>query len=322
MSLVRFLNIFPQLLVISICISCGQKKEEIGKQLMRIAPYTVHDLQVDSTIFHKGEIVGYVENKSIDEASGLAASRSMPGVLFTHNDSGDHNRLFLVYADNASDKGSFRLLSASNRDWEDMCIGKGPNPNIDYLYVGDIGDNQARYPCVFIYRFPEPSFDLSGGLVQNENVGPEQVECFPVVYEDGPRDAETLMIDPIGNLLFIISKREDRSMVYQIDLSSMQNNDTLKPRKVLQLPFNWATAGDISADGTEILIKTLDRIYYWQRSTNESVVDALMRKPKRINYTIEEQGEAVAWNEDDSGFYTLSEAKFNNPVPLFFYSKR
>ena len=38
----------------------------------------------------------------------------------------------------------YNLTGAKMRDWEDIAVGPGPEPNVDYLYVGAIGDNDAR----------------------------------------------------------------------------------------------------------------------------------------------------------------------------------
>ena len=39
---------------------------------------------------------GYVDNDAITEASGLCRSISNPGLLYTHNDSGDSARVFAI----------------------------------------------------------------------------------------------------------------------------------------------------------------------------------------------------------------------------------
>ena len=52
----------------------------------------------------------------------------------------------------------------NQHDWEDITLGPGPN-GIDYIYIGDIGNNWGghcrgiNYKDMAIYRFPEP--DLS-----------------------------------------------------------------------------------------------------------------------------------------------------------------
>ena len=53
---------------------------------------------------------GSVENSAIREASGLVASRKNPGVLWTHNDAGNSNRLYALNSQGRT-LGSYSLRS-------------------------------------------------------------------------------------------------------------------------------------------------------------------------------------------------------------------
>jgi hypothetical protein len=86
---------------------------------------------------------GVVQHAPLQEASGLVASRTHPGVLWSHNDSGDGPRLFALTT-SVGDLGVFTLDGAEARDWEDLAIGLGPEPGLDYLYAGNIGDNESQ----------------------------------------------------------------------------------------------------------------------------------------------------------------------------------
>src|SRR5919107_911116 len=96
-----------------------------------------------------------IKNESINESSGLVASRTSPGVYWTHNDSGDGPFIYALDTRGQS-LGTFRVTGATNRDWEDIAAGPGPQPNRPYLYVGDIGDNDSKRNEVVVYRVPEP----------------------------------------------------------------------------------------------------------------------------------------------------------------------
>ena len=41
-------------------------------------------------------------------------------------------------------------------DFEDITIGSGPVPGQDYLFIGDIGNNDYDRRFLQVYRFPEP----------------------------------------------------------------------------------------------------------------------------------------------------------------------
>ena len=93
---------------------------------------------IDIPEFSDRQNLGEVENNSIDEASGLVASRINPGILWTHNDSGGENRIFAVGTD-GSNKGVFYIDGIVNRDWEDIEIGNGPEDK-DYYTILDQKD--------------------------------------------------------------------------------------------------------------------------------------------------------------------------------------
>jgi hypothetical protein len=294
-----------------------------NEQLPGIPPEPLHfEYDMDNLEYYEGfydaEDRGVLENEVIIEASGLAVSRSNPSLIWTHNDSGDFNRLFVV-GGNAEDFGEFVIRGAFNRDWEDMAAGPGPQPGITYLYIGEIGDNLAQFDIMSIYRVPEP--DLSG-LDSVASTIVEGVERIDYVYPDGQsRDAETLMVDPLTRDLYIVTKRDERSIVY-IARFPQDTEKLITLEKIGYLPFNRALAGDISADGLEIAIKTDERIYYWRREPTEAVFQALVRQPLLLPYKVEPQGEAFAWMPDGSGYYTLSEKTGGIDPVLYFYRRK
>lgn len=278
-------------------------------------------LQQDSTapskLFQVGTPVANINLSALDEASGLVNSRSNPNYLWAHNDSGGEPVLFLI--DHKGDeKGRFRLKDAENIDWEDMAIGLGPNNDQHYLYAADIGDNQARRSSLSIYRVPEPDLSaIDQGLEQEDLMSVDKIDF---VYEDGPRDAEVLLADPLTRNLYIVTKREEHVRLYR--LAYPQETTRMDTAVwVSDLPFTYITAGDISLDGEEVLIKNYLNIYYWKKATNESLEDLLKKQPKKLAYQPEPQGEAIAWKTDGTGFYTLSEKADSEYTILFEYRR-
>ncbi len=306
-------------IVLLFLYSCSKSPEHTVK----VPPEPlVYEYDMDNLEYHDGfygsEARGVLENELIVEASGLAVSRSNPALVWTHNDSGDFNRLFVV-GENAEDFGEFIIRGAFNRDWEDMAAGPGPEPGVTYLYIGEIGDNHAQYDIMSIYRLPEP--DLSG-LDSVAYTLVEGVERIDYVYPDGEsRDAETLMVDPFNRDLYIVTKRDPRSIIY-IARYPQDTEKLITLEKIGYFPFNRALAGDISADGLEIAVKTDERIYYWKREPGEAIFEALKRQPLLLPYTVEPQGEAFAWMPDGSGYYTLSEKTDGIDPVLYFYSRK
>lgn len=254
------------------------------------------------------EKLGTIKSDKIAEASGLAASNVLKDCFWTHNDSGNKPDVYLVGV-NGELLSTIRLKGVFNRDWEDIAEGVGPDPKKQYVYVGDIGNNVKLGVDVMVLRFPVP-----------EKVPTKKAEIKPdylyLRYPDGPRDAESLMIDPISRHMYVISKREKQVSVYKIAQLDFKSGETAKMEKVLTLPYTWITAGDISRDGHHIIIKNDKKIWYWHRQNGESVEAAMAKPATQLPYVPEKQGEGLAFKPDNSGYFTISEGK--HPA-IYFY---
>src|SRR4051812_28425172 len=153
--------------------------------------------------FTSGIQTGTIQNSSVTEASGIAASRKNPNVLWTHNDSGDSARVFAMTAA-GTNLGTYSITGAGATDWEDIAVGPGPAAGAQYLYAGDIGDNGASRSNVAIYRIPEPAVSDTQSAVSTSISG---MKKFTFTYPGGARDSESLFVDPSTSDIYIISKR-------------------------------------------------------------------------------------------------------------------
>ena len=266
-------------------------------------------------------ITGRLRIKEMDEISGIAVSGIRKDIYYIHNDSGDTSRFFAITPD-----GTIKNVIYFNGDpsqplgavdCEDIAVGIGPDKNKSYVYLGDIGDNGAVRKYITIYRFEEKQNWAKDSLIKNAQVVPVHYK-----YPDGPKDAESLMIDPVEKLIYIVSKRSDSVTVYTTPLN-FKANDTLVLSKKCKLyfngfrPFKWITAGDISRDGQQILLKSYEKVYYWKRSNNEPVWKTLLKTPTELPYKPEKQGEAIGFTLDGKGYYTTSEGAF---APIYYYA--
>jgi hypothetical protein len=259
---------------------------------------------------------GVIEFEEIGEASGLAASRRNPDVLWTHNDSGDEARLFALATDGRH-LGVYRIAGIAARDWEDIAVGPGPVEGVSYLYIGDIGDNDAQSDLKYIYRIPEPSVDSSQSPVDSTIAGTETIAFR---YPDGSRDAETLMVDPLTKDIYVVSKRESSVRVYRAPYPQ-STSEPITLEHAAALNVTLAVGGDISPSGLEILLKTYTSVFYWCRTPSEALWEALKREPLTVPYTPEPQGEAICWSADGMGYYTVSEELGGISAHLYFYPR-
>ncbi|HPC95507.1 MAG TPA: hypothetical protein PLU87_11225 [Sedimentisphaerales bacterium] len=264
-----------------------------------------------SSEFEPGVQTGIVRSPLIREVSGIAASRKNADVLWVHNDSGDAPRVYAIDT-HGNLLGICPIVGALARDWEDIAVGPGPDPNEQYLYIGDIGDNLAAYPSVRVYRVPEP--DL--GAIQPFGeipIGPAQT--IELTYPDGPRDAETLLVDPLTQDIYVITKRDLFCKVYRAAAphSSVRPNPMTR---VAVLPWGFAVAGDVSPDGRRIIVRSPYNASMWLRADGEPLWKAFQGKYTGIPVMSELQGEGLCFDGNGLGYYTLGE-KANPPLHYF-----
>jgi hypothetical protein len=271
----------------------------------------------DHQFFSVGKSTGVVNSSKINEASGLAASRTNPRMLWTHNDSGNKPQIFLI-----DDRGkliaTIDLPYLKNRDWEDITVGPGPEQGTSYLYIGDIGDNFGQHEFKYIYRLKEPSIKAKDNMLTTIIV---EVDSIKFKLPDGNRDSEALMIDPLNKDIFVFSKREESVNVYVLPYPHSVTK-TINAQFVAQIPFTQINAADISPDGNEILIKNYINVYYWRRQKNETIKDVFKRKPFAPPYITEPQGEAITFDRNGKGYYTLSEKTNGRTQHLMFYQRK
>ncbi|MGE8292869.1 MAG: hypothetical protein ACN6ON_14360, partial [Sphingobacterium sp.] len=134
-------------------------------------------------------------------------------------------------------------------------------------------------------------------------------------------DAESIMVDPRDNMLYVVSKREFHSTVYSAAVFKSVQQQYFTLTKVAELPFTFATASAIDPTGREMLIKNITHIFYWRRNSGESWSGTLQRKPIEVPYTVEPQGEAITFDNKGTGFYTISERPFGLKSYLYYFEK-
>jgi hypothetical protein len=100
-------------------------------------------------------LTGTLHSPRVKESSGIAASRAHPGVLWTHNDSGDEAYVYGTDLAGA-DRGVVRIRGARAVDWEDMALGPCLTQPGACLYIADTGDNEMARKSVVIYAVAEP----------------------------------------------------------------------------------------------------------------------------------------------------------------------
>jgi hypothetical protein len=213
----------------------------------------------------------------LGESSGVAVSRTQPGVLWSHNDSGDGP---FVYAIDVSGRllATVRIANADAHDWEDMAAGpcpatadgSGPELPGACLYIGDIGDNNRVRQVLTIYVVHEPRLEGLRGQ-------PPEVEArsFRFRYPDVRHDSEALAVLPNGDVTIVSKGRTGRIDFY--GLSSAGIAGAIASGSVLTADHHgdtgiepdpgvgrYVTGAAVSPDGTEIAVRTYNEVFFFE----------------------------------------------------------
>ncbi|MDH7568871.1 MAG: hypothetical protein QHJ73_04735 [Armatimonadota bacterium] len=263
-----------------------------------------------------------LRDSRITEASGIAAGRQNPDVIWVHNDSGDEPRLFAVGYD-GNTRAVVTVEGAKAVDWEDLAAAPGPDGRPS-LYIADTGNNERTRTDLCVYCIPEP--DLSGGATE---VRSERARVFPFRYPNGAHDCEALMVHPHTRRVYLVTKeiigRPARVFRFPQPLTegtvvTLEEIATV----ALPLPSIWGrmvTAADIAPDGKHCVFRTYLSLLEFPLPAGEEFEAALRGKPLLIDGPPEIQGETVTYLANSRDLLTIGEGR-GAPLHLISYRTR
>ena len=130
-----------------------------------------------------GEVVFRFQDSEIVESSGLVIEGDR---AYTVNDSGDTGRVFTV--DTATGETVGVTFWADGPDDVEALAPAGDG----HVWVADIGDNSVNRDSIEVTRVPVGDGDRT-----------VDEETIDLVYPDGQRDAEALLVHPVTGLSLI-----------------------------------------------------------------------------------------------------------------------
>lgn len=242
-------------------------------------------------------------DSSLDAVSGIAASRRTPGLYWVQEDNDDD--IAVVDRDGVT-LSEHDLPSIT--DPEDIAVAVDPQTGISMLFVGDIGDNLEERDSIVIFVVEEPDPYLDSDL------DPLEME---LTFPDGPHDAETMMVDPLTLDLFVVTKEMSDQKVYAKraphDGEGPYELEDLGEFEELDLR---ATAGDISDDGSRIVVRDYTEVArLWFRDAYLPFEAAFEEEPCDIDIVDDSHGEGVTFTLDGLGIVTINEG---DDVPLYY----
>ncbi len=267
------------------------------------------DARQDSLI----QVTGNLENKSLNEASGLARSNRTSDVYWAINDDGPS----VVHALNSggANLGVVKIAGAKNRDWED--IASFVHADTAYLAVADFGDNDSKHKKVTVYVVREP------------DPGDAKIDIawrIDYTYPDGPLDAESLAVDAVGEQIYVLSKRTIPAVLYQLplfppsdevvmatrvaEIDSLPQPSSREVRNAAGSGWGWQPTGmDFAADGSSALILTYAGVNYYARSAGQTWPEALQGQAMQLKLGKYKNAESITYTTDGDAALVTVEKK-------------
>ena len=260
--------------------------------------------------YQRATVLGRIADPAVTESSGLVASRRTPGLLWTHNDSGDAPFTYCLDLQGRS-CGTWRVTGADAFDWEDMAAGPGPRAGESYLYLGDIGDNIDQRSEIVVYRIPEPVAGAGAPVPTTASpAASAPAEALRLRYPDGPHNAEALLVHPTTGDLYLISKDRQAPRVYKAPAPA-EGSGPVRMTHVGTLrlgPADEITGGDISPDGRHLALSTYSQGYELELPAGATSFDDIWSQPAApVALGPRPQGEAIAYRLDGRALLTTSE---------------
>jgi hypothetical protein len=266
-------------------------------------------------------------HRSLVENSIAITSERQPGIIFGANDSGHEPWLF-AFDSSGRGRGVWNLVGATNRDWE--AATRGPCADTDStpscIYIGDVGDNDARRQSVTIYRVAEPvALPTSGAAVPLP-----VLDRLSFRYADRPHDVEAMYATPDGSI-FLITKRRllnpqrrpRWTLMYRIPPSAWDSSGTVTASLVDSLPIvpgesrgRQVNDASLSADGKMLAVRTYAEVFVFRVDSATGLPEAGQAPvPCILTGLDQERAEGVAWWWDSRRLLLTSERR-NAPLHI------
>lgn len=311
----------------------------------------------DYAVFTSASAVANVADgpTSLDEISGMTALSGYTSNIgtFAVIDDNVNDRIFFVDRDGVT-QGSMVLESDTWIDGEAIAGYTDQTTGTRHLVIGSIGDNPGTRDTKKLILTEEPEVDGTTFTIAASSY--EVVEYrYPSspAFVDSPNnddargDAESMFVCPIDEKIYVISKREQINRVYSLPLQAsytgvqtMTYEGEMTSEVVANTssdgvpsspnPYANAVEAAISNDLTKVLVKTYTNVYQFYRTDTAipwSTVLTVSSPVEETNYvgfgsgpSQEPQGEAMTFDANDNGYYTISEyTGAPGSLPIYFY---
>jgi hypothetical protein len=304
---------------------------------------------------HNPQLLGRLASDYLPEISGAVQLDQPDQAWWVLNDGG-HPAALLRVLPNGQVSHRLSIAGYRNTDWEDLAQFSWDGK--PYFLIADTGDNDAKRKAVGLIvvtvpQLPERAQLSAASQGSSTSYNPdEQAAVTPLRtqalrrirlrYPDGPRDVESVAVDPITQTVLLLSKREMPARLYSLPLDRlMKVPESAAAQSVQTLDFETEvtaisdhfktpffsallgflvtrpTAMDIVADDikgiSRIVVLTYSYVFVFDKRRRDDYASAFSRDPKVIKLRKLPQAEAVALSADGR-FATVFSEGLQTPI--------
>lgn len=258
-------------------------------------------------------LAAHLDTDALVEVSGLARSGLRSDLLWMHDD-GPEAALYAVTTDG---RVRARLtVETAFVDPEDLAMAPCPDGSgAPCLWIADTGTNTGDRARVSVVVVAEPAV-ADGEDVAELTAAP--LATYPLGYPDDVPDVEALAVRPDGTGFVLVEKTDTKKAdvfahpgpLRSGDPVVLENVATIEtPRVGEEKRARMVTGADLDAAGRRLLVRVYSGTFELALGDGQTVADLGSITPllRAAGPVAEEQGEAVAWDADGTGFWTVSE---------------
>lgn len=248
-----------------------------------------------------------IDDPTLDEISGIAASRLHPGAVWVLEDGGNPAALFGIDRSGRR-QARIEIAGVENLDWEALAPFRWRNR--PHLLIADVGDNDAVRSRVRLHAVAEPK------AWRDATIAP--VWSAELEWSDGPRDCEGIAVDSARGDILLVSKRTSPPRLYIAALPVAEGPGTAPLRAefaaaLVGVPVapeaevradrtaawrHQPTGIALSPDARTLAVLTYSEVLLYTRRGDEPWAEAVSRRPTLLPLPAIRQAEAIAWSTD------------------------
>ncbi len=245
-----------------------------------------------------------LQDRRINESSGLAFSRRSTAHVWTHNDSGDKPRLYAVDIQGRLTAKVELKSKLKAEDWED--IAAMDDQGRPRLIVADCGDNQGKRKSISLIILDEPD--------PTQSIKLKDFQQVQIRYPDGAHDCEAIAIDVDRREVLLFTK--SALPICHVFAAKLPANDSIADKRIkkivaetiITLAVPMVTGADIDRNSGDLWLSSYLGALKYPHQQGLSLRQQLIQTPSVVKLPAWKQIEAIAVDHDGRVWVT-SEGK-------------